>query len=168
MGDTKELMGAEAAKQIARIAKGETAMLCTFVEGGELHARPMSTAGVDDDGTVWFMSGRSSEKNREIAANARGQLIYALTGKSEYLSLAGMLTIEHDPKKIDELWTPIAKAWFSEGKTDPELTLLRFVPREGYYWDTKTNRVVQLAKIVVGAIVGRPFDDGVQGSLKAI
>jgi general stress protein 26 len=168
MGETKALTGAEAAKEIVRIAKGETAMLCTFVADGELHTRPMSTAGVDEDGTVWFMSSRGSAKNGEIAANARGQLIYAVTSKSEYLSLAGMFTIERDQAKIDELWTPIAKAWFTEGKTDPDITLLRFVPREGYYWDTKTNRVVQMAKIVVGAIVGKPFDDGVEGPLKAI
>jgi hypothetical protein len=35
----------------------------------------------------------------------------------------------------------------------------------GYYWDTKHNRMVQLAKIAIGALTGTTMDDGVMGQL---
>jgi hypothetical protein len=35
----------------------------------------------------------------------------------------------------------------------------------GYWWDTKHNRMVQLAKIAIGAITGKTMDDGIMGQL---
>ena len=125
----------------------------------------MSTQAVDDEGTIWFFSAVDSNKNRAIQSGCAVQLLYAVPSKSAYMALQGEVSIVRDPKKIEELWSPIAKAWFSEGKDDPRLSLLAFRPTSGHYWDTKTNRAVQLVKITIGALTGKPLDDGVQGKI---
>ncbi len=94
------------------------------------------------------------------------QLLYANDGSSEYLSLFGTAEILKDQAKVEELWTPWAKTWFNEGKDDPTITLLKVKPQEGHYWDTKNNKMVQMAKIAVGAVTGKHLDDGVEGTMK--
>ena len=42
---------------------------------------------------------------------------------------------------------------------------VRVVPERGYYWDTKHGRAVAMAKIAVGAVIGKTLDDSMQGRL---
>lgn len=166
MGDVNHLADRSAIEKIKHIAGGEIAMLCTFGTGSAMQTRPMATQGIDEDGTFWFFSGSSSAKNREIAANPDVQLVYAVPSRSEYLSVQGQATISRDRGKIAELWSLFAKTWFTRGKDDPELTLIGVTPTGGHYWDTKHNKMVQLAKIAIGAMTGKTMDDGIEGSLK--
>ena len=53
------------------------------------------------------------------------------------MSIFGTAEILFDKNKVEEMWTPIAKAWFTEGKDDPAISLIKVTPQEGYYWDTK-------------------------------
>lgn len=166
MGEHKNLSDRDAITKIQELAKGETAMLCTQATTGELHSRPMHTQAVDDDGAIWFFSDRDSSKNFEIQNDSVVHLIYSIGGKSEYLAINGLATVTRDQKKIDELWSRMAKAWFNDGKQDPNLTLISVQPTDGYYWEAKHGKVVQLAKIAVGAVLGKPYDDGVSGKLR--
>lgn len=167
MGDTLSLNGKEAIAKIKEIAKDQVAMLCTFAGGDPaMQTRPMGTAGIDEDGTIWFMCRKDSHEAQEIAKNDRVQLIYSVQSKSEYLSVSGKATLGRDQKKIDEYWNVFAKTWFTEGKDDPQIATIRFRPSEGRYWDTKHNKIVQLAEIAVGALIGKTMDDGVQGTLR--
>jgi general stress protein 26 len=49
--------------------------------------------------------------------------------RQRYVSVAGRAWLLRDRAKIDELWSPLYKAWFPDGKDDPELALLRSIPR---------------------------------------
>jgi general stress protein 26 len=57
------------------------------------------------------------------------------------------------------------KTWFTEGEDDPRITVIRFQPQSGYYWDNKHGAVVAGAKIAVGALVGKTLDDSIEGRL---
>lgn len=164
--DTKNLSDEAAIAQLKRIAKGEPTMFCTFGADGGLQARPMATLDVADDGTLWFFSARTSEKNRAIASNPQVRLMYSVSSKSEYLTVAGTASISRDQKKIDQYWNIWAKNWFPAGKDDPELTVIMVTAFSGHYWDNKTNRMIQLAKVAVGALTGTPMDDSVEGELR--
>lgn len=74
--------------------------------------------------------------------------------------------VSRDKAKIEELWEPIINTWFTVGKDDPRITVIKVTPRNGYYWDTKHNRAVVFAKMAVGAAIGKTLDDSVQGKLK--
>jgi general stress protein 26 len=165
MGDVKNLSGATAVEKIKKLANKKTVMFGSY-DGQRMTTSPMAIQGIDDDGTFWFFSFKDSDKNHHILVNPHVQLIYADNSSYEYLCIEGTASIEHDQKKIDELWSDWAKTWFHEGKTDPNLTLLRVTPENGHYWDTKNNKAVSLMKIAVGALTGKTMDNGLEGDLK--
>ncbi len=167
MGDTKNLVSDDAVEKIKKLA--EPADICHFVTSLSkipFSTRPMSTQKVDDDGNVWFMSDKNSTKNHDVQDDDRVQLFYSHQSSSEYLSIYGTAEIVFDQDLIDEMWTPIAKAWFTEGKEDPAISLIKVTPHEGYYWDTKNNKMISLIKIATSIVTGKTMDDGVEGKLK--
>ena len=167
MGDYKDLSGKEAIKKMQELVKSaDICLFTTSLTKLPLSTRPMSTQEVDDDGTLWFFSGKSSHKNEDIEKDNRVQLFYYNKSSSEYLSLFGEATLLHDRKEIDRLWSPILKTWFTEGKDDPDLQLIKVRPLEAYYWDTKHNKMVAGFKILAGAVTGVTMDDGVEGKMQ--
>lgn len=167
MGDVQNLSRAEANEKIKELAeKADSCMFTTNLKELPLTTRPMSTREVDEDGCIWFFSRKSSDKNREIEKDNRVQLFYANTSSYEFMSIYGEATIIQDEAKAKELWSAIAKTWFNEGYTDPELTIIKVEPKQGYYWDTKDGKVVSLVKMVAGAITGKEIETGVEGTLK--
>lgn len=167
MGETKNLsreQGVEKLREFAMDAK-----FCHFVTAlGQkpLKSRPMTTQEVDENGNFWFLSSDSSHKNNEIEDDPEVQLFYSNSGSSEYLSVFGYAEVIQDRKKLEELWSPIARNWFNEGKDDPELTILKVNVADAYYWDTKNNRMIQLIKMAAGAVTGKTMDDGIEGNIK--
>ena len=85
---------------------------------------------------------------------------------NNYLSLYGRVVITQDKAKIKELWKPTLKTWFTEGEDDPRISVLEFIPTEGYYWDTKNGIAVATVKRLFGAIVGETYDDSIEGNIK--
>ncbi len=165
-GDTQDLHREEAIDKLKELIKHNSICLFTSRLTQEpFQTRPMSTAQVDDEGNLWFLSASDSYKNEEVDYDPNVQLFYVNTPDSEYLTVFGKAYISTDRKKIDEVWKPIAKAWFTEGKDDPRITLLKVVPEEAYYWDTKTNKMVAMLKIITAAVTGKTMDDGVEGKL---
>ncbi|MEP6675233.1 MAG: pyridoxamine 5'-phosphate oxidase family protein [Ferruginibacter sp.] len=165
MGDTKNLSGKSAIDKLKEMAEEKICLFCTY-NNGDIDSRPMSTQKVEDDGIMWFMSSKDSTKNLELQKDGRVHLMYSDPSKSHYLSIAGYAEIVHDRDKIEELWNPIAKAWFEEGKEDPDITLLKVHPEEGHYWDTKNGKLVSLIKIATAALTGHGMDGGIEGNMK--
>ena len=58
------------------------------------------------------------------------------------------------------------KTWFTEGKEDPRITLIKVTPTSGYYWDNKHGGLVAAVKMVIGASIGKTLDDSISGQLK--
>lgn len=170
MGDVKNLAGAEAVAKIKELATGaDMCMFTTSLSKLPLTARPMSTVDVDEEGNIWFISMRSSDKNAEIEKDARVQLFYASRNANEYLSVYGEAEIVIDKEMFREKWVPEAKAWMEDGVDDPEMSLIKVRPLDSYYWDTKHNKFVALFKMATAIITGKKAedDDGVEGRAKA-
>ncbi|QEG24948.1 pyridoxamine 5'-phosphate oxidase family protein [Mariniblastus fucicola] len=114
----------------------ENAMLITMGDGkldNQPNGRPMRVAEVDDDGTVWFVTGRESSKVDEIASNST--VCITLQSGSQFVSMTGSAAEVDDRGKIDELWSEPWKVWFPEGKSDPSILLLKVTPKFGEFWD---------------------------------
>lgn len=137
-----------------------------IVTGKPMQVRPMSVQKVDDDGSLWFLSANDSHKDLELSVDPFVQLLFAGSAHSDFMTLSGKAEISADKKIIDELWQPLLKVWFTEGKDDPRISVIHVVPTTGYYWDTKHNRAIVFAKMVVGAITGKTLDDSIEGRLK--
>lgn len=166
MSDIKHLFGQETIKKLKELAKQEKSGLLVYdVATYPLLVCPMYIQEVDDAGDIWFFSGKDSEHNAHINRDGRVQFLSSNTGDSAYFSLAGDAEISYDRQKAEELWNPMAKIWFQEGIDDPNLSLIRLSPTKGYYWDTKTNRMIEFLKMAASVIVGKTMDDSVQGKM---
>ena len=169
MSEIKHLYGQATIEKLRELAKKEKAGLLVYnVSAFPLMACPMYIQQVDDQGDIWFFSGKNSEHNANILQDGRVQFFSSNTGDSAYFSLSGYAEIVDDRQKAEELWTPMAKIWFQEGVDDPNLSLVRLRPNMGYYWDTKTNRMIEFLKMASSVVTGKTTDDAVQGKLVVV
>lgn len=164
----KDLQGSEAGKKIKSLVEAakNSCFFCTNIgQGKQFSTRPMSAQKIDDDGVLWFLSATDSHKNQHIASDPSVQLLFQGSPHSDFLTLFGKATISTDKKKIKELWEPILKVWFTEGENDPRISVIKFVPEDGYYWDTKHSEAVAFAKQLIGAAIGKTLDDSIEGKV---
>lgn len=156
-----------ALKKIRELAT--SARICLFGTLPGKHpfsVRPMAVQEIDRTGNFWFLSMRSSWKNRHITKDPRVQLFFANPGDSEYLNIHGRATISDSRALRQKHWTPIAKAWIHGGVDDPELTVIKVSIVGGYYWDTEHGKAIALMKTAVGAMIGKTMDDSVEGKVR--
>ncbi len=163
----ENLGGAKAIAKIKSLAeKAGGCFFCTKIEPGKAFStRPMAPEKIDDQGHFWFLSANDSHKNEELEIDPHVQLLFQGSGYSDFLTLYGTARISKDKSKIEELWDPMMKTWFTEGKDDPRITVIEVIPTEGYYWDTKHGMAVAMFKRVVGAIKGETLDDSIEGNI---
>lgn len=163
-----DLRGAEAIAKIKELAdKAQTCFFCTANTTDQSSgARPMSVQQVDDAGHLWFLSADDSHKNQELTRDPAVRLFFQGSAHSDFLTLTGQVAVSRDRAKIKELWEPIVKNWFTEGIDDPRITVLEFIPSDGYYWDTKHGTAVAGAKMLIGAAIGKTMDDSIEGRLQ--
>lgn len=140
-------------------------MFITNTAGGEEHTRPMATIEVEDDGSLWFFTDIRSIKVKEVNMQHTVHLVYAHPGKSSYLDVWGSAEIINDRQQIIDKWSPIVKAWFPHGVTDPNLGLLKVQPTEVYYWEAESGKMVEFFKIAASIITGKRLAEGAEGSL---
>jgi general stress protein 26 len=130
------------------------AMLTTADSTGALYSRPMATQQTQFTGDLWFLTGQHSEKVEEIRGNAHVNLIYTDAKNSRFVSLSGRAAVSKDRAKIDELWNPMYKAWFPNGKDDPEISVLKVHVEEAEYWDAPSSAAVRYYRILKRAATG--------------
>lgn len=137
------------------------AMLTTTGSDGSLFSRPMGTLDMSPkefDGNLWFFSRKDSFKNVDIKKDQHVNLAYANPDKQQYVSVVGRAFISNDRKKMEELWSPVLKAWFPEGLDDPELSLIGINVESAELWDSPPGKVVQMLGFVKSAVTGKPYD----------
>jgi general stress protein 26 len=168
MSENKNLHSKEAIDKLKSLV--DEINVCLFcsdlkTEDGST-CRPMAAQEVCDQGNVWFFSAKNSDKNIEIEENKNVQLFFSHPGKSSYLVVNGEAEIVLDKNKIEELWTPLVKTWFPEGKDDPNLSLIKVATKSAYYWDTDGNRMINFLKMAASVVTGTNLVSGEEGELK--
>lgn len=167
MSNIKNLYNEDAIKKIKDFVNDiKVCMFCTSVTDMPFRTRPMSTLEVDDEGNLWFFSAKSSDKNDEIKNDDTVQLIYSKNSDVHFLTITGKATIVEDQAKKDALWNPIVKAFFPEGKDDPNLSLVKIKPEAAHYWDTVNGKMITWFKMAASAVTGNQNNVGVEGKLK--
>lgn len=164
----EDLHGVKAIDKIKELVdKAKTCFFCTAVTTtGSSGARPMSVQEVDEDGNLWFLSASDTHKDRELHLDPHVRLYFQGSPHSDFLEINGLATVSRDKAKIKELWEPVMKTWFTEGEDDPRITLIKVVPSDGYYWDTKHGIAVAGVKMLIGAALGKTLDDSIEGRLQ--
>jgi general stress protein 26 len=145
----------EGAEKLYSLIKDVKICMMTTVEpDGALHSRPMYCMEADEVGDLWFFTRLSSPKVTEISKDGQVNLGYANPSKQDYVSVSGRAEIVRDRKKIDETWSEPLRAWFPEGKDDPQIALLRVHPDKGEYWDSPSSTLIHLYGYAKAALTG--------------
>jgi general stress protein 26 len=151
-----DLSGNEAVEKVRALAEAvKFCMLTTEPLRYPPTCTPMTVQTVDTNGTLWFLSAKSSLQNRGIVVEPRVVITFQDSASYRYLVLTGLARVHHDQPTIQRHWSPLAHAWF-EGPDDPEVAAISVHPDNGHYWDATDGKLVTLAKISFAALTGAP------------
>jgi general stress protein 26 len=145
----------DADKLWALIKAAKFAMLVTE-DAGHLRGRPMAASQKEFDGTLWFFTRASSHKVAEIQGDSRVCVTYAEPSSQDYVSFSGRAALVRDRAEIDARWSELLKAWFPDGKDDPEVALLKVSVEQAEYWDSPNSKIVQIFGYAKAALTGEP------------
>jgi len=162
----ENLSGSAAIEKIKTIT--ESAKTCFFSTrvNADTKSRPMALQEVDTEGNLWFLSDVNSDKNHEITSDSDVELYFMNNSKYEYMFIKGKATQSQDKALIEKYWTDFANAWF-DGKDDPSISVIKVTPNDGYYYQTKENKLIAMSKMIFAAITGKSIEDGgVEGKLE--
>jgi len=128
--------------------------------GGRMRLRPMHAIPDAEEGCVYFLTDTRGAKEDEIAAAPDVCLAFADIGDNTYLSVTGRAEMIRDPARAEELWSREAQAWWPRGPSDPAVRVLRVVPEQAEYWDTRGNSVTVALKLIAARVAGSQPDLG--------
>ena len=167
MNHTENLTSKDAIDKLKSLVEDiQVCLFCTNLETDDgAETRPMSAIKVCDQGNIWFFSEKNSEKNQAIGVANKVQLFFSHPGKNRYLIVNGEAEIIFDKVKMDELWSPVAKIWFEQGKDDPDISIIKVTPSTAYYWDTDGNRMINLLKMAASVATGSNLVSSTEGTL---
>ena len=161
----KNLFNEEAKVKLKELAENiDFTMMETNLTAKPSHIIPMSTKEIDSEGCIWFLSNKNSEHNSFLKSDNSVQLIYSKPSDMEFMTVFGHAFITTEKAVLELLYGPSDDAWF-DGVDDPNLTAIKVIPKEAYYWDTKNGKLVSLLKMGIGAITGEKQDLGEEGDL---
>ena len=150
----------ESIEKLKQLTEGIDFAMLTTVIGNKLRSRPMSTQEFDENGDLWFFTNENTHKVDEIEANPQVNVAYSKPEDNCFVSVSGKGSISKDRAKIEELWTPILKAWFPKGIDDPALCLLKIEVDEAEYWESSSSTIVQLFGFVKAIATGQEANGG--------
>ena len=131
------------------------AMLTTVDDGGSLRSRPMANRQAETfDGALWFFTHASAHKTEEVRREHQVNVSFADPDSQNYVSISGTAELSRDQAKIDELWTPVTKAWFPKGKDDADTALLKITIAKAEFWDAPSGAMAHLIGLAKGAVTG--------------
>lgn len=141
-------------------------MFNTISLEGEMGSRPMATAKIDDDGSIWFFTNEYSPKSKEISKENKVLLAYSDPSDNTYVTVKGKASFVDDRDKKKEFWSPFVKAWFPDGVDDPKLILIKVEADEVEYWDSSASRLVVLFSTLKAIVTGDQPDVGKHDKIK--
>jgi len=81
----------------------------------------MATQEKEFDGTLYFLTGKTSHKIQELDHDTHVNIAYANPKNNHWVSVADKACVSRDQNKIDELWSPFYKACSRKAKKTPTL-----------------------------------------------
>jgi general stress protein 26 len=147
-------------EKLRELTEGIDFCMLTTIDDGSLRSRPMSTQEFDENGDLWFFTSDQTHKIDEIGRDSHVNVAYSKPSDSTYVSISGTAEVVKDKAKMEELWSPILKAWFPDGLGDPCLALLKINVDKAEYWETTSGKLVQLFGFVKALATGQSAEWG--------
>ena len=144
----------------------DVAMMTTRSSDHSLASRPLQTLKLDADGELIFFTAADSQKVKDLTDDPWVNLTYVQPKDQRYVSVRGRARLDRDAAVIAELWSPVQKIFFPDGKSDPNLMVLRVRIQDAAYWEAKGNFLARALDFARGMLDESPSDLGEQGHLE--
>ena len=125
---------AEIEARLRKAIQSTRAVMLGVVGGPLRHFNPMKGYTIEGEKPVWFLSKRDAELALETGEGHAAMAVVVSEDHHLHASVGGALSTERDQARIDQLWSSMADAWLPEGRTSPDVVLLRFDPEEAEVW----------------------------------
>jgi general stress protein 26 len=115
-------------------------MLATQAPWG-LRARPLQARPDRFSGLIWFVTDLRSSKEHEIQSDHEIGLVFIDSTENAYLSITGSANVLRDRAVAASNWRVADSMWW-DGPDDPNVALLRVIPRSAELWDGPSSKAV--------------------------
>lgn len=92
---------------------------------------------------------------------------YSSKSHESYVSVSGMASVVYDRDIIERNWRESLKAYFPQGKEDPNLICIKVDAVRAEYWDYPSG-IVKMIHLVQGVAKGEPTKPSKGGENKKI
>ena len=141
---------------IWRVIKSErSAVLVTVGTDGLLQSRPMGCVQREFDGTMWFMTFKSTPKLFELESRGEVLVSFARPSRGEFVSLSGRARVVNDTAKIRSLWFEGLRTWFPEGPESPNIALIAIDVEVAKVWTNPASLLKYAYFYVRARLTGR-------------
>lgn len=144
-------------------SKIEDVRICLFTtvsDKDEFSSRPMATAKVEEDGSIWFFTNEYSLKSKEISKENQVTLGYSDPSSNTYVAVNGVAELVDDRVRKEAYFSAPVKAWFPDGIDDPRLILIKVTPETAEYWDGTSSKIVLAFSLLKAIVTGDQPDAG--------
>jgi general stress protein 26 len=146
--------------------KVKICMFNTVDEKGQFHSRPMATAKIEEDGSLWFFTNEYAPKAKEISKENEVNLGYSDPSNHTYIYVNGKAELVDDKVRKEAYFSPAVKAWFPDGVDDPRLILVKVSPTIAEYWDGSASKMVVAFQMLKAIVTGDTPEIGKHESIK--
>jgi len=109
--------------------------LITFGTDGAPHGRIMTNLPLGNDMVIWFATGLSTNKIKDIKKNPTVSVFVDDPTNQKNASIIGKAEIVTDGKLRKKFWQEVFGFFFPGGPTDPDYCLLKITPKKVEYLD---------------------------------
>ena len=97
----------------------------------------------DDGGQIYFFASKTDGVGKAVTANDRAVATFAAKNHGLFAHIHGTLTLSDDRAVIERLWNPFIAAWYKDGKTDPDLQLIKFNTENATIWEAEKSSTLK-------------------------
>ncbi len=100
---------------------------------------PMAPQAYKDENAIFFITAAGSAADRAAKSGGEATFHVADPKANLYANVWGKLDESGDSKKLDDMWSAMAAAWFPEGRDDNTVRLVKFTPHDAEVWATESG-----------------------------
>ena len=147
-------------QHLADRLKGQrTAMFTLRDSRGQIGGRPLTVLEMDRDGALWALVSKHAMKPHFASGAQPANFAFVDADNGLYVSIAGQAELVDEAERKRELWTAVARPWFS-GPDDADLTLLCLSPQRAEVWDGPDSAVVRVLALAASVVAGKEIGLG--------
>lgn len=123
----------------------------------EAHTQPMTAQFSEEvPDTIYFFTNTQNSLVKALSTSHDAVISFSAKDHDLFACIHGHIGLDNDRAMIDRFWSPIVSAWYTDGKDDANLALLRFDAGAAQIWNASTGSFL---KYMAAGLFGENAED---------